>query len=100
MRVLLLTRYGRLGASSRVRSLQFLPYLEAHGIKCTVSPLLGDGYVQSIYSGHISPMEVTGGYCRRISALVRHAKYDLVWLEKEALPWLRADHSSREDGAG
>lgn len=28
VRILLLTRYDRLGASSRVRALQFLPYFE------------------------------------------------------------------------
>ncbi|MFZ1908374.1 MAG: glycosyltransferase family 4 protein [Burkholderiales bacterium] len=33
-------------------------------------------------------MEVARGYCRRLSVLIRREKYDLLWLEKEALPWL------------
>ncbi|MCZ6596580.1 MAG: glycosyltransferase family 1 protein, partial [Planctomycetota bacterium] len=40
MRVLLLSRYGELGASSRMRSYQYLPALERAGIDVTVAPLL------------------------------------------------------------
>jgi hypothetical protein len=36
-RLLVLTHYGRLGASSRVRMLQFLPSLEAAGFRVTVT---------------------------------------------------------------
>ncbi len=47
MNVLLLTRYGRLGVTSRIRFLQYLPYLNAHGIDITVAPFLGDDYVRA-----------------------------------------------------
>jgi glycosyltransferase involved in cell wall biosynthesis len=88
MRVLVLSRYDRLGASSRVRFLQYLPYLEARGIKCTVSPLFGDDYVRGLYAGRIPLMAVARGYWSRVWTLVHRGGYDLVWLEKEALPWL------------
>ena len=38
--VLLLTRYERLGASSRVRFLQFLPELERQGFDFDIQPIL------------------------------------------------------------
>ena len=44
--VLLLTRYERLGASSRVRFLQFLPALEREGFTFDVRPLLDNDYVR------------------------------------------------------
>lgn len=37
--VLMLSRYGRLGASSRMRFYQYLPWLEATGISITAAPL-------------------------------------------------------------
>ena len=49
--VLLLTRYERLGASSRVRFLQFLPELERQGFNFDVRPLLDNDYVRSLYGG-------------------------------------------------
>ena len=51
MKVLALTRYEALGASSRVRFYQFLPALEAAGIHVTVAPLLGDDYLRRLYGG-------------------------------------------------
>ena len=89
--VLLLTRYERLGASSRVRFLQFLPELERRGFTFDVRPLLDDDYVRSLYGGpSIGAGRLFMSYMRRIGTLRRRLRYDLVWLEKEALPWLPA----------
>lgn len=89
--VLLLTRYERLGASSRVRFLQFLPALERQGFSFDVRPLLDDDYVRSLYGGPpIGAGRLFLSYMRRLSALRRRLRYDVVWLEKEALPWLPA----------
>lgn len=88
MRVLLLSRYGRLGASSRLRSFQFIPYLQAHGFEVTVSPLLGDDYVASFYKGEISLYTVLKGYFGRLRSILTSNKFDLLWIEKEMLPWL------------
>src|SRR5262245_42836196 len=87
--VLVLTRYERLGASSRVRFLQFLPALERQGFSFDVCPLLDNAYVASLYGGpRVGAGRIVRAYARRLSALRRRLKYDLVWLEKEALPWL------------
>jgi len=89
--VLLLTRYERLGASSRVRFLQYLPALEREGFTFDVQPLLDNAYVRSLYGGpKVGFGSLLLAYARRFRALHRRLRYDLVWLEKEALPWLPA----------
>src|SRR2546421_11076778 len=87
--VLLLTRYQRLGASSRVRFLQFLPALEREGFTFDVQPLLDNDYVRSLYGGPaVGAGRRVGFSARRLRALMRRMRYDVIWLEKEALPWL------------
>src|SRR5215213_3714 len=87
--VLALTRYERLGASSRVRFLQFMPMLERQGFTFDIQPLLDNDYVCSLYGGpSVGVGSLLGAYVRRLRALRRRMRYDVIWLEKEALPWL------------
>src|SRR5437870_1424528 len=87
--VLALTRYAMLGASSRTRLLQFLPALEQQGFTFDVQPLLDNNYVASLYGGpRVGAGNLLRSYARRFRALTRRMEYDVIWLEKEALPWL------------
>ena len=87
--VLLLTRYERLGASSRIRFLQFLPALEGEGFTFDVRPLLDNAYVRALYGGPpVGAVSIVRAYARRYRSLMRRRRYDVVWLEKEALPWV------------
>jgi glycosyltransferase involved in cell wall biosynthesis len=89
MRILLLTRYDSLGAPSRYRFYQYVPYLRKQGFGITVSPLFDNVYLRRLYSGRTaSPSNVIGSYARRIFELLQSSNCDLVWLEKEAFPWL------------
>ncbi len=88
MRLLMLTKYGRLGASSRLRSHAYLPALEGAGWQVTVSPLMSDDYVSSLQQGHRALGSLPSGYVRRMMALRLASAYDLVWIEKDAMPWL------------
>jgi glycosyltransferase involved in cell wall biosynthesis len=90
VKVLLLSRYGRLGASSRLRSYQYLPWLESAGIDVRLAPLFSDVYVQGLQRNTKSPLEVLKAYAGRIQALLSGRKFDLLWIEKETLPWLPA----------
>ena len=91
MRILFYTRYGNLGASSRVRCYQFLPHLAAAGIEAVVLPLLDDEYLANLYSGKgRSAKSVVATYLQRMKALRRERQFDLLWIEKELLPWLPA----------
>ncbi len=91
MRVLLLTRYGSLGASSRVRAYQYLPYLRSHGFDVTRAPLLGDYYQQDLYAGRARRSgRIAAAYLLRLLRLLRLRSFDLAWIEYELFPWLPA----------
>lgn len=89
MKVLYLPRYERLGASSRVRGYQYLPWLRAAGLEVSVAPLLSDTYLTALYARRQpSKAGVLAAYVRRLVALVQSSRFDVLWLEKEAFPWL------------
>ncbi len=89
MKVLLLSRYGNLGASSRIRSYQYLPYLRKQGIEVTLAPLLPDDYLHDLYEGkRPGAISIIAAYARRIGALIQRQKFDLLWVEYELFPWL------------
>lgn len=87
LRILSLPRYTRLGASSRLRTFQFLPALAVSGLQISVQPLFRENYLQRLYAGKKTAWhEVIGDYLARIRALRHAADFDLLWLEKELLP--------------
>lgn len=87
MKILLLCRYGRLGSSSRLRFMQYLPLLSDMGIEVTACPLLRDDYIRRLYSGQpTSWMNVTVDYFRRVVQLFRAGQFDCLWIEKEIFP--------------
>lgn len=91
MRVLLLTRYGRLGASSRLRAYQYLPYLRSKGFEITQMPLLGDYYQGDLYAGHSRRWaRIAWAYLERLLVLARSRAFDLLWIEYELFPWFPA----------
>ncbi|MFN8380555.1 MAG: glycosyltransferase family 4 protein [Anaerolineales bacterium] len=101
MRILVLTRYERLGSSSRVRFYQYIPFLQKSGLDITVAPLLKDDYVRSLYtSKKPNPISVLSAYIERIGWILKSQKFDLIWLEKELLPWFPAWCERLLDGFG
>lgn len=91
IQVLLLSRYGRLGASSRLRSYQYLPFLKEYGIEVETAPLLDDDYLQALYSGKgKGKIGIMGAYLRRAKRLLESGRFDLLWIEKEVFPMLPA----------
>jgi len=89
LHVLLLTRYGRTGASSRLRFFQYLPGLDEYDIDVHPAPFLDDAYLRDLYGGRRPPMgRIFAFYSERLRHLVKARDFDLVWIEKEALPWV------------
>ncbi|MEX2631581.1 MAG: glycosyltransferase [Tistlia sp.] len=87
--ILALPRYGRLGASSRLRLYDFDPYLRDAGLAPRYRPLLDDGYLRRFYgSGEKSASGLAGRYLQRVAALLRPGETRLFWIEKELLPFL------------
>jgi glycosyltransferase involved in cell wall biosynthesis len=87
-KILLLSKYNRLGASSRLRMLQYVPFLEQAGLQVTLQPLLSDELLQARYqSGAYKVHELLFAYAKRLRAVLERNKFDVLWIEKEALPW-------------
>jgi glycosyltransferase involved in cell wall biosynthesis len=89
MRILALTLYGPLGASSRVRFHLYKEYLSSQGVEIIFSPLVSDHMLQSRYqTGRYSYLSLIRSYLIRFLTLLKRSNYDLIWVEKEAFPWL------------
>lgn len=91
MRVLALTRYGRLGASSRMRIYQYVPALKELGVDVEISPLLSDSYLKRKYTKQSTSWSgVFRDYLRQTFRLLSTRRFDLLWIEKEIFPNLPA----------
>lgn len=91
MKVLLLTKYTRMGASSRLRSFQYLPELKVHNLDITVQSLFDDHYLNALYmKKKRSPFFIARLYLSRLIVLFSAYKYDILWIEKEIFPYLPA----------
>jgi len=90
MRVLFLVQYPRQAPSPRYRVYQLVPWLEEAGIECDVEPLIGENdYTAARSAGKYFDKSrmLVGGFARRVSALLRARKYDLVYVLKGAFPY-------------
>ncbi len=89
LQVLLFTRYGRTGASSRLRFLQYAARLDEYDIDVHPAPFLDDDYLRELYAGRRPSMKrILGFYSERLRQIVRAQDFDVVWIEKEVLPWV------------
>lgn len=85
------TRYSRMGASSRLRTYQYIPKLEEAGYEVEAFPLFGDEYLKKLYSGSKKPKaEIIKAYLKRFILLFKIRKVDLIWIEKELFPYMPA----------
>lgn len=89
--VLFLTKYARNGASSRYRTLQYLPYLENAGFRCDVAPLFDQAYLEFKYRvGRAAVPDLARALVRRLVTLFTVKRYDLLVIEKELFPYCPA----------
>ncbi|MGH7874845.1 MAG: glycosyltransferase family 4 protein [Candidatus Binatia bacterium] len=89
--ILLLTRYGHAGASSRLRFSSYYATLVCAGFQVTRTPFFSDEYLERLY--RLEPYgrwRLAQDYARRLRALFAIRSYDLIWVEKEVFPWLPA----------
>lgn len=87
-KILVLTKYEDLGASSRYRFCQYIPYLKSQGFDVTLAPLLDNTYVTNVNIGKRNIGNILPLYWQRLSKSLSHRKYDLLWIEKELFPYL------------
>lgn len=84
----MLTRYERSGASSRLRLIQYAGSFRAEGIESSLHPFFSENYLSRLYAGQSTRSPALAAYARRAAQLWQARRADLIWLEKEALPWL------------
>lgn len=88
MKVLYLTKYSRNGASSRLRSYQYFPFLETKGVSITVRPFFDEDYLTNLYSGRRTKKRILlDFYMQRFFVLFSVYKYDKIVIEKELFPY-------------
>ncbi|RYZ78572.1 MAG: glycosyl transferase family 1, partial [Proteobacteria bacterium] len=88
LKILFLTKYGRKGASSRMRSIQYKPYFLHAGYKVIEHPLLSDELLSKRYiEGRYDYRSLICTYAKRTRLLLGRSNFDLIWIEKEAFPW-------------
>ncbi|MEO5777865.1 MAG: glycosyltransferase family 4 protein [Flavobacterium sp.] len=101
MKILYLTKYSRKGASSRLRSYQYFPFLEENDIAITNKPLFDDQYLDSLYSKKkLSPLRILSYYVKRFFVLFSIFNYDKVVIEKELFPYFFSWFESILKGLG
>lgn len=89
IKVLGLSLYGSLAASTRYRMTQFIPGLEEEGTELSVHGLLGDDYVRRSYAGEKYPLpSLLGDYAARLKLLLHQRRYDVALINAELFPLL------------
>jgi glycosyltransferase involved in cell wall biosynthesis len=88
LKILAFTRYDRLGASSRLRFYQYADFLNEVNFDLTFKPFFDNDYVSSLYSSRVSRVGVLCSYWKRLFGTIGLRKFDVLWVEKELLPWI------------
>lgn len=89
MRVLILPRYEPKGASSRYRFYQYISHLKTQRWFIEVKPLLSNNYIKYLYEDYQLPLfEIILSYIKRMILLIRKRKFDIIWIQQEAFPWI------------
>lgn len=87
--VLILSRHNEKAASSRLRTIQYIPHLEAAGARVSVAPFFDQTYLETFYKSNKRHWhDVAMAYPRRLRALLTARHYSVIWAEKEIFPFL------------
>ena len=81
MRVLALTRYDTLAASTRQRFRLYEPALAEAGISVDYAPLFSNDHVHRLVLGRsASPVATAAAYVRRLATLLSTGGFDALWV--------------------
>lgn len=90
MKILFLTKYDSMGASSRYRFFQFYDFYKENNIEITTQTFFDDEYIIDLYIGKRNIRSILTAYIKRFFTLFSVKKYDLLVVEKELFPYLPA----------
>lgn len=78
-----------MGASSRLRTMQYISNMSNIGIDIEVFPFFDDEHLKGQYETGRTPFpNIVRYFYKRLKCLKMHPAPDLIWLEYEALPWV------------
>src|SRR5690606_4811496 len=87
-KILLLPRYSRMWASSRLRTYQYVPFLKMKGIAVTVSRLFNYRYLKDLYAGiGTSWRNILHCYWGRLITMLKATEFDQIVIENELFPF-------------
>tara|TARA_A100001388_G_scaffold277635_1_gene270080 strand:+ start:5932 stop:7005 length:1074 start_codon:yes stop_codon:yes gene_type:complete len=88
-KVIAFTKYSRLGASSRLRIMQYTAKLKNLGYEIEISSLTNDEYLKKKYSGnYLLFFQILYFYIKRVFELRKIFSKDIIWIEYELFPFL------------
>jgi glycosyltransferase involved in cell wall biosynthesis len=88
-RILALTRYDQVTASTRQRFLQYGPALARAGFELRIDSLLAAGDLgASAPKRRATPLELTKSYIDRMATLLGRSNANLLWVQYESFPFL------------
>jgi glycosyltransferase involved in cell wall biosynthesis len=96
MRVVYFSKNSCIGPSSRYRIYQFLPFLYATGVDCTIHPLFGDRYFRllelqpPVFRAFLKSLYVVASFSKRAWQLLGLGCADLVVIEGQLFPYMPA----------
>ena len=96
MRVIYFSKNSCIGPSSRYRIYQFLPFLYATGVDCTIHPLFGDRYFRllelqpPVFRAFLKSLYVVASFSKRAWQLLGLGCADLVVIEGQLFPYMPA----------
>lgn len=68
--------------------MQYFPWLIDSDLWVEVLPFFDDRYLENLYAGNSTFKSVIGAFAGRLQALGGKIGGDLIWVEKEVLPWV------------
>jgi glycosyltransferase involved in cell wall biosynthesis len=89
IRVLVLSPFPEEAAGTRFRITHYIPYLHAHGFEVVVDAFFTPAFFRFLYQkGHYlqKALRFGGLALRRLAAVTRASRYDLVFVYREAFP--------------
>jgi len=89
--ILLLSKYTRKGASTRLRTMQYFNALEQAGFTIRQQALFSDDYLTRLYNKEKIPkFMLVKFFLLRIFTLFSIKTYDVIWVEYEFIPYFPA----------
>lgn len=87
--ILVLTKYPKRGASSRLRFYQFFPWLELKGLEFKTSSFFDDKYLSKLYEKtNYSLIEIALRLFLRIKEIIQGRSIKTWWVQSELFPYL------------